>query len=185
MFGHSKNILLLGVDSNGEGTDKWNGTRTDTIILMNIDPKSHSVNAISIPRDSKVYIEGHDTNKINSAHAFGGIRLCKKTVEDTLGVRVDKYIMVHDDAVKDITKVNNFISKLRQFEEEGDDGGSDEDWGFGDDDSEDNEDEFSEDQDTENTEDDTEDDTESEDEDIEEEDDSEEDQEFCLTIKVI
>lgn len=102
MFGHSKNILLLGVDSNGEGTDKWNGTRTDTIILMNIDPKSHSVNAISIPRDSKVYIEGHDTNKINSAHAFGGIRLCKKTVEDTLGVRIDKYIMVHDDAVKDI-----------------------------------------------------------------------------------
>ena len=29
-------ILLLGVDSNGEGTDKWNGTRTDTIIVMNI-----------------------------------------------------------------------------------------------------------------------------------------------------
>ena len=80
--------------------------------------------------------------------------------------------LMNDDAVKDITKVNNFISKLRQFEEEGDDGGSDEDWGFGDDDSEDNEDEFSEDQDTENTED----DTESEDEDIEEEDDSEEDQ---------
>ena len=101
-FGRAKNILLLGVDSNGEGTDKWNGTRTDTIILMNIDPKSHSINAISIPRDSKVYIEGHGADKINSAHAFGGIRLCKKTIEDTLGVRVDKYIMVHDDAVKDI-----------------------------------------------------------------------------------
>ena len=101
-FGRAKNILLLGVDSNGEGTDKWEGTRTDTIIVMNIDPKTHSVNAISIPRDSKVYIEGHGLNKINSAHAFGGIRLCKKTIEDTLGIRIDKYIMVHDDAVKDI-----------------------------------------------------------------------------------
>lgn len=104
-FGRPKNILLLGVDSNGDGTDKWDGTRTDTIILMNIDPNSHSVNAISIPRDSKVYIDNHGTNKINSAHAFGGIKLCKKTIEDTLGVRVDKYIMVHDDAVKDVVNV--------------------------------------------------------------------------------
>lgn len=101
-FGRPKNILLLGVDSNGEGSDKWDGTRTDTIILMNIDPQSHSINAISIPRDSKVYIDNHGTNKINSAHSFGGIRLCKKTIEDTLGVRVDKYIMIHDDAVKDL-----------------------------------------------------------------------------------
>lgn len=101
-FGRPKNILLLGVDSNGEGTDKWEGTRTDTIILMNVDPGEHSINAISIPRDSKVYIDDHGINKINSAHAFGGIKLCKKTIEDTLGVRVDKYIMVHDDAVKDV-----------------------------------------------------------------------------------
>ena len=104
-FGRSKNILLLGVDSNGEGTDKWDGTRTDTIILMNIEPKTHSINAISIPRDSKVYIDDHGVNKINSAHAFGGIRLCKKTIEETLGVKIDNYIMVHDDAVKDIVDV--------------------------------------------------------------------------------
>ena len=104
-FGRSRNILLLGVDSNGEGSDKWEGTRTDTIILMNIDSKAHSVNAISIPRDSKVYIDNHGVNKINSAHAFGGIRLCKRTIENTLGVKVDKYIMIHDDAVKDIVDV--------------------------------------------------------------------------------
>lgn len=120
-FGRAKNILLLGVDSNGEGTDKWNGTRTDTIILMNVDPKSHSINAISIPRDSKVFIEGHGTDKINSAHAFGGIRLCKKTVEDTLGVRVDKYIMVHDDAVKDIVDalggVSIYVEKRMNYDD--------------------------------------------------------------------
>lgn len=95
-----QNILLLGVDSNGSDTNPWKGTRSDTIVLLNIDAKSHSVNAISIPRDSKVFLAGDfGVQKINAAHALGGIKLTKKTVEDTLGVKVDKYIMVSDDAV--------------------------------------------------------------------------------------
>ena len=98
-----RNILLLGVDSNGEGTDPFEGTRTDTIILMNIDPRSKSLNAISIPRDSKVYLPGdHGIQKINAAHAIGGIGMTIKTIEDTLGVKIDRYIMVHDQAVKEI-----------------------------------------------------------------------------------
>src|SRR5574344_431995 len=48
-----QNILFLGVDSNGSDTDPWRGTRSDTIILMNIDPRTKSVNTISIPRDRK------------------------------------------------------------------------------------------------------------------------------------
>jgi len=96
-----QNILLLGVDSNGSHTDPWLGTRSDTIVLLNIDPKTHSVNAISIPRDSKVYLPAeHGVQKINAAHALGGIKLTKKTVEETLGVKVDRYIMVSDEAVK-------------------------------------------------------------------------------------
>lgn len=96
-----QNILLLGVDSNGSHTDPWKGTRSDTMVLLNIDPKTHSVNAISIPRDSKVYLpDDLGVQKINAAHALGGIRLTKQTVEDVLGVKVDKYIMVSDDAVE-------------------------------------------------------------------------------------
>jgi len=103
-FGPRKqNILLLGVDSNGTDSDTWEGTRTDTIVLLNIDPKSKSLNAISIPRDSKVYLPGDmGVQKINSAHAIGGIQTTIKTIEDTLGVKVDRYIMVHDDAVRSI-----------------------------------------------------------------------------------
>jgi len=98
-----KNILLLGVDSNGQGTDPWEGTRTDTIILMNVDPKTKSLNAISIPRDSKVYLPGdHGVQKINAAHAIGGVGMTIRTVEETLGVKIDRYIMVHDQAVKEI-----------------------------------------------------------------------------------
>ena len=100
-----QNILLLGVDSNGADSDLWVGTRTDTIILLNIDPKTKTVNAISIPRDSKVYLpKGMGVQKINAAHAIGGIGMTVKTVEDTLGVHVDKYIMFHDEGVRAIVK---------------------------------------------------------------------------------
>lgn len=98
-----QNILLLGVDSNGADSDLWVGTRTDTIILINIDPKTKTVNAISIPRDSKVYLpKGMGVQKINAAHAIGGVEMTIKTVEDTLGVHIDKYVMFHDDAVRAI-----------------------------------------------------------------------------------
>lgn len=100
-----QNILFLGVDSNGDGSDLWEGTRTDTIILMNIDPKTKTVNAISIPRDSKVFLAGDGgIQKINAAHAIGGIDMTIKTIEETLGVKIDRYIMVHDDAVKELVK---------------------------------------------------------------------------------
>ena len=78
-----QNILLLGVDDNPEAKkDMWAGTRTDTIILANIDPKSKSINAISIPRDSKVFLaRNNGINKINSAHAIGGVEMTKETIE--------------------------------------------------------------------------------------------------------
>ncbi|MBR3889605.1 LCP family protein [bacterium] len=122
LFGRQKNILLLGIDSNGEGTDHWKGTRSDTIIVLNVDPASHTVNAISIPRDSKVYISGKDTpDKINAAHAFGGVEMTKQTVEDTLGIKIDKYICVHDDGVKEVIDalggIPIFVEKRMKYDD--------------------------------------------------------------------
>lgn len=120
-FGPRKqNILLLGVDSNGADSDLWVGTRTDTIVLLNIDPRSKSLNAISIPRDSKVYLpKNMGVQKINAAHAIGGIDMTIKTIEDTLGVKVDRYIMVHDDAVKKIVEalggVDIYVEKNMRY----------------------------------------------------------------------
>ena len=98
---HKQNILIVGVDSNGKNADKFKGTRSDTMILVNIDPGRHSINAISIPRDSKVYLAGdYGVQKINAAHALGGIDLTIKTVEDTLGIKIDKYILINNEGVK-------------------------------------------------------------------------------------
>ena len=101
VLSHRQNILIVGVDSNGKNADKFKGTRSDTMILVNIDPGKHSINAISIPRDSKVYLAGdYGVQKINAAHALGGIDLTIKTVEDTLGIKIDKYVLVNNDGVK-------------------------------------------------------------------------------------
>ena len=101
-FSKRQNILILGVDSNGKGTDSIKGTRSDTIILANIDPSSKSVNLVSIPRDSKVYLPNGKIDKINAAHALGGIKYTKQTIEDTFGVKVNHYIIVHGPAVREI-----------------------------------------------------------------------------------
>lgn len=100
LFNNKQNILILGVDANQEGGDPFIGTRSDTILLIHIEPKDKSISAISIPRDSKVYIPGnYGVQKINSAHAFGGVELAKKTVEQTLGVKIDRYIAINNEAV--------------------------------------------------------------------------------------
>ena len=105
-----QNILFLGVDASENPNDPWSGTRTDTIILVNIDPRNKSINALSIPRDSKVYLpRNNGVNKINAAHAIGGVDMIKRTVEETLGVHVDKYIVVHDLAVKEIVDAMNGV----------------------------------------------------------------------------
>ena len=103
MLSRYQNILLLGVDSNGPNTMPFSGVRSDTMIIINVDMHSKSINAISIPRDSKVYIaEGHGVQKINAAYALGGIELTKKTIEETLGIKIHNYIIVNSEGVRQL-----------------------------------------------------------------------------------
>ena len=101
MLNRYQNILLLGVDSNGPDTLPFSGVRSDTMIILNIDMNGKTVNAISIPRDSKVYIaDEHGDQKINAAYAIGGIDLTKKTIEETLGIRIHNYVIVNSEGVR-------------------------------------------------------------------------------------
>lgn len=100
-----KNILFLGVDSNGRGSNQFYGTRSDTILLINIDRHGKSLNVISIPRDSKVYLAGgKGVDKINAAHALGGPELTVKTIEDTFGIHISNYIVINYAGVKDFVR---------------------------------------------------------------------------------
>ena len=96
------NILLLGIDQRDNKVDKgpW---RTDTMILVSIDPATRSASMLSIPRDLWVTIPGYGENRINTAHATGDIRkypgggvaLAKKTVWYTFGVPVHYYVRIN------------------------------------------------------------------------------------------
>ncbi len=106
----NKNILVLGVDSNIDSSSPFFATRSDTMLLVSIDRRGDSINIISIPRDSKVYINGGKIiDKINAAHAYGGPDLAVKTVENTLGIEVNNYIVLNYAGLKDFVRILNGI----------------------------------------------------------------------------
>jgi len=84
------NIVLMGTDVT-EGN--W---RTDTLIVVSVDPNLPSVSMLSIPRDLFVYIPGWKMSRINTAdyhgmrvgYPGGGPGLVKATIEYNLGIRV-------------------------------------------------------------------------------------------------
>lgn len=99
----SLNVLVMGVDSNGRNTERFNGTRSDSMILVSIDPSNEKVGLVSIPRDSRVTLaNGKGVDKINAAHAFGGVQLSKDTVRNLLNVPIDRYIVVDTQGLKQI-----------------------------------------------------------------------------------
>lgn len=119
-----ENILLIGVDGDIDNNLSKNHTRqngrSDTLILFNIDTRTNTVNAISIPRDSKVYIaNSNDIDKINHAFAFGGPQLTVSTIEDTFGIRIDHYIAVNYNVLKEIVAavggVNVYVPKNMHY----------------------------------------------------------------------
>lgn len=103
---HRTNILLMGVDSNGRNTKRFENTRTDTMIIASIDPFNKKVGLISIPRDSRVKIADKDRfEKVNAAHALGGPELAVKTVERALSVPIDHYVVIDRVGLKDVFEI--------------------------------------------------------------------------------
>ncbi|WP_337019523.1 LCP family protein [Oceanobacillus massiliensis] len=86
----SINVLLLGVDE--RSGDKG---RSDTMILMSINPKTDSMIMLSIPRDTYVNIPDRGMDKINHAYAFGGTELSVQTVEEAFDLPVHAYARVN------------------------------------------------------------------------------------------
>jgi LCP family protein required for cell wall assembly len=85
------NILLLGSDERPE----VGGFRTDTILLLTINPEEGTANLTSFPRDLYVYIPGWTMQRINTAHAHGGFETTSMAFEYNLGVRPNFYIMIN------------------------------------------------------------------------------------------
>jgi polyisoprenyl-teichoic acid--peptidoglycan teichoic acid transferase len=83
-------LLVLGSDQRGSEP-----ARSDTIMLMRFDPKTHSVSQLSIPRDTYVAMAGHGNTKINEAYFWGGAPLSIQTVRSLTGVPINHIMLVN------------------------------------------------------------------------------------------
>lgn len=96
------NVLVLGVDRRPRETTEGYGTRTDTMMLVQIEPDTGKVELLSIPRDMYVEIEPGVKDKINSAYVYGGIDQARAVVESFTGVPIDHYAIVDFQGFVDV-----------------------------------------------------------------------------------
>lgn len=106
-------ILLLGIDQRS-ATGETGPYRTDTMILMSIDPVRKTVGVLSLLRDLWVRIPGYEANRLNTANFIGdrdaypgggGPALAMETVSTNFGLNVDKYILINFDVFTTIVDV--------------------------------------------------------------------------------
>lgn len=91
-------VLLMGVDER-EG-DRG---RSDSLIVLTVNPNNNSVKMLSIPRDTRTEIVGKGIqDKINHAYAFGGVDMSIATVENFLDIPIDHYVQINMEGFKDI-----------------------------------------------------------------------------------
>jgi len=92
--GAPQTILVLGSDRRF-GQDKGEPPRSDTIIIVRLDPDKKATAVMSIPRDLKVEIPGVGTRKINEAYANGGPKLTVRTVKNLLSIPISHVVNVN------------------------------------------------------------------------------------------
>jgi len=96
--GSPQTLMILGSDrrpkDNVEGAG---GARSDTIMLVRLDPGKEATAIMSLPRDLKVEIPGHGVDKINAAYELGGPALTLETVKAVTKLPVNHVINVHFD----------------------------------------------------------------------------------------
>lgn len=110
-------VLMLGVDER-EG----DSGRSDTMIVLTVNPNLNSIKMLSIPRDTRTEIVGHGTtDKINHAYAFGKEEMAMATVENFLDIPIDYVVKVNMEGFEDIVNAVGGISvdNAFSFSEEG------------------------------------------------------------------
>jgi polyisoprenyl-teichoic acid--peptidoglycan teichoic acid transferase len=93
LISNPTSILLLGTDS--APTRARAGLRhSDSMMLVTTDPEHNRIAYLSIPRDLRVVIPDHGTDKINVAFQIGGPRLAVRTVREYTGLPVNHLVIV-------------------------------------------------------------------------------------------
>jgi LCP family protein required for cell wall assembly len=92
--GAPQNILILGSDKRAGPEFEEDPGRSDTTILLRLDPDRNAIAVMSIPRDLKVEIPGYGTGKFNEAYSYGGPKLTLQTVKQLTGLPINHVVNV-------------------------------------------------------------------------------------------
>lgn len=89
-------ILLMGVDSTGDGIASSSSFNGDSLMLISFNPKTLAATVFSIPRDTYVPIacSQNRENKINSS-AYGGTTCVVNTIQNLTGINIDYYVKIN------------------------------------------------------------------------------------------
>ncbi|MDP1850727.1 MAG: LCP family protein [Solirubrobacteraceae bacterium] len=91
--GGPQTILVLGSD--GRYGEKGIPVRSDTMIVVRLDPDKNATAVMSIPRDLRVEVPGYGRRRINEAFALGGPRLSVRTVKRLLNIPISHVVNVN------------------------------------------------------------------------------------------
>lgn len=94
-------LLVIGTDG-GRAPGREDANRSDSMLLVHLDPETHRVAYLSIPRDLQVEIPGHGTSKINAANQLGGPALTLATIKALTGLAIDHVVVVDFDGFKEL-----------------------------------------------------------------------------------
>jgi LCP family protein required for cell wall assembly len=97
--GKPQTILLMGSDKRSKNaSDVRRGLigppLSDTMMLMRLDPAKGATALMSLPRDLKVEIPGHGTDKLNAAYSIGGARLTVRTIKNLTHIHINHVVNV-------------------------------------------------------------------------------------------
>jgi polyisoprenyl-teichoic acid--peptidoglycan teichoic acid transferase len=90
--GDTENILILGSDKRANLQE--DPGRSDTTILLRLDPDRNAIAVMSIPRDLKVEIPEVGTEKFNAAYTYGGPKLTLRVVKELTGLQINHVVNV-------------------------------------------------------------------------------------------
>lgn len=108
------NVLVMGIDQ--RPNEDANIARSDSMILLTLDPVAKTAGMLSIPRDLYVPLPGRNTqDRINVAHALGGPKYAMQTVEYNLGIPVQYYVRLNFSAV---IKLIDLVGGIDVFNDE-------------------------------------------------------------------
>ena len=86
------NIALFGVDTRENNEES--GTRSDAIMIMNVNPADQSVKLVSLMRDSYVDVPGYGSTKLCHAYGYGGPQLMMETLNENFDLHITEYMVV-------------------------------------------------------------------------------------------